>query len=118
MKAPFLVVLLLVSQTAFAQHRHHHHGYYRPNVDVYFATPYPLIAPVYSPGYHYPPVVVRQPPVVYIEHSQALAPPEQYQQTFEAGYWYYCQQRSAYYPAVKHCPGPWQQVGPARSQNR
>jgi hypothetical protein len=120
MKAFILAVLaLLFSQSVFAQHYYHgHRGYYGPRVGVYFGAPYPWVPP---PAYYYPPPVVYAPPVVtvreaptvYIEQDEVVAPA---QQTFEPGYWYYCQERQGYYPTVSSCPGAWQKVAP--SSNR
>lgn len=144
MKASALAVsLLLFSGTAFAQHRHHHHhGHYRPSVGIYLGVPYPVVRPWYPPAYYAPPVVYPQPlpysyyqaPAVvypppvqeapvyieqnYVEQNAAVAPPVQHQPSLKPGYWYYCEERSAYYPAVQNCPGPWQAVGPASNQNR
>ena len=115
MKAFVLAILaLLLTQSAFAQHRHGYrgHGYYGPRFGVYVGAPYPWFPP---PTYYYPPRVIYAPAVtvrepVYIEQSEVVAP----RQTLEPGYWYYCQELSAYYPTVNSCPGAWQQVAPNR----
>lgn len=122
MKASILAVLALVlSPAAFAQH-YHGHGYYGPRVGFYFGAPYPWYAPppyYYSPPVVYQPVVtVREAPTVYIEQDEVAAPVVQPRQAFEAGYWYYCQERRAYYPTVTSCPGNWQKVAPSTSQGR
>ena len=127
MKAFILAMLaLLVSQSVFAQHYHGHggyygRGYYGPRVGVYFGAPYPWVPP---PTYYYPPpviyappvVTVREAPTVYIEQDQVAAPVAQSRQTFEAGYWYYCQERQGYYPKVDSCPGAWQKVAPSNNR--
>lgn len=93
-------------------------GYRGPSVGVYFGGPvpwgWPWGPPLYYPQPVYPPLVAVPPPVVYIEKGDggdetsvddsaaALAP----------GYWYYCRESAAYYPAVMQCPGPWVQVAP------
>ncbi|MBS1228612.1 MAG: hypothetical protein H6R17_1889 [Proteobacteria bacterium] len=129
MKAFLLAILaLLLSQSAFAQYHGHGgyyghggHGYYGPRVGFYFGAPYPWVPP---PTYYYPPPVVYAPPVVtireaptvYIEQDQVAAPVVQSQQTFEPGYWYYCQERQGYYPTVKSCPSAWQKVAPSTNR--
>jgi hypothetical protein len=130
MKASILAILALVlSQSAFAQyHRAYRgHGHYPPRVGFYFGSPligapYPWFPPpayYYPPSVVYPPVVtIREAPTVYIEQDEALAPPLPARQSFESGYWYYCHERSAYYPTVGSCPGPWQKVAPVSSSNR
>ena len=130
MKACILGVLaLLLGASAFAQphyrHGYHGHGYYGPRVGFYFGAPYPWYAPpppyYYSPPVVYQPVVtVREAPTVYIEQDEAVAPAPavQPQQAFEAGYWYYCRERKAYYPSVSSCPGSWQKVAPASGTAR
>lgn len=119
MKATILAFLaLLLSQSALAQHRSHHH--HHPRFGFYLGVPYPWYP---SPAYYYPPSVVYAPAVtirepVYIEQSEIVAPPPvQPRQTFEPGFWHYCQERSAYYPTVSSCPGPWQKVAPSAAQN-
>ncbi len=68
-----------------------------------FGSPWYYGAPYYgAPVYTSPPVVIQQPPPVYIEKPQ---PPV-------AGYWYYCAASKAYYPYVNDCPEPWQRVSP------
>ena len=119
---------------ALAQYYHGYrgHGYPRASVGVYFGTPYPwYVPPPPPPVYYYPPpvvysppVVVREAPTVYIEQSEAAAPAAPavseapITQTFEAGYWYYCPERKAYYPNVASCPGTWQKVAPTPAPNR
>ncbi len=50
-----------------------------------------------GPSYAYtPPVVVQEPPAVYVERP----------------YWYYCQSARAYYPYVNGCPEGWLRVAP------
>lgn len=130
MKAIILAILALVlSQSALAQYHHGRggRGYYGPRVGVYFGSPFigapfpwfPPPAYYYPPGVVYSPVVtVREAPTVYLEQGQAMAPPVESQQGFEPGYWYYCQERSGYYPTVDSCPGPWQKVAPSSGQDR
>jgi hypothetical protein len=54
--------------------------------------------PFWAPAYAYapPPVVVEQPPAVYVERS----------------YWYYCRSAGAYYPYASQCPEGWLRVVP------
>jgi hypothetical protein len=139
MKAIVLAILaIVVSQCAFAQYHHGRggygyggyrgHGYYGPRVGVYLGSPYlgapyPWYPP--APSYYYPPsvvyspvVTVREAPTVYIEQEEVIAPSAPARQSFESGYWYYCQERSAYYPTVDSCPSPWQKVAPTVSKKR
>ena len=113
-------------------HGYHRHVYPRASVGVYFGTPYPwYVPPPPPPVYYYPPpvvcsppVVVREAPTVYIEQPEAAVPAAPavseapVAQTFEAGYWYYCPERKAYYPNVASCPGTWQKVAPTPAPNR
>lgn len=60
---------------------------------------------VWGPWYPYyaaPPVIIQQPPPVYV---QPAPQPQPY-------YWYYCQDSKGYYPYVKECPTGWTQVVP------
>lgn len=69
----------------------------------YWWAPYPYGYPFgWYPGpyyYGYPPVVVEEPPPVYIQ--MAPSPPQ---------YWYYCMPSQAYYPSVESCAEPWIKV--------
>ena len=72
----------------------------------------PWVYPPYYPYPVYPPrivVVPAAPPPIYIEQKAAA-------QDLAPGYWYYCNELQAYYPYVKQCPGPWQQVAPQPPQ--
>jgi hypothetical protein len=65
--------------------------------------------PYYYPSYpsYYPPVIIeRRTPPVYVEQS----PPEENRP--QAGYWYYCQSPSGYYPEIQECPKGWVKVPP------
>ena len=68
----------------------------------YYSRPY------YSPYYVYPPTIVTVPmtPPVYIQQASPVT------QQYPAGYWYYCNNPSGYYPYIKQCPNGWQQVEP------
>lgn len=90
---------------------HHHGGYWSggvwiaPGFGWYYGGPwwgwpyYP-----YYPYYTYPPVVVENPPPIYVDPT-----PEQQ----EPGYWYYCKNPEGYYPYVQQCPGGWTKVSPS-----
>ena len=65
--------------------------------------------PVYPfPNPYVPPVVVQQPPPVYVERPQSGAQPAPGAQP--PATWYYCDQSRAYYPYVRACPGGWKPV--------
>jgi hypothetical protein len=99
----------------------HGGGHGGGHIGVYFGGPfgwpgyyggYPY-APYYSPYYgsaYYPPVASTE-PTTYIEQEQdqAQAAPEQ---APSAASWYYCAASKTYYPYVKQCSSPWQQVAP------
>lgn len=95
-------------------------GYYGPGVGVYLGGPWvwPWVwgpPAYYPPTVVYPPVVTVPPPVVYIEKGTAA--PSTIPEGgggLEPGYWYYCRERGAYYPAVLQCPGPWEKVPPLK----
>lgn len=89
-----------------------------PRVGVYFGAPlvwgWPWGAPAYyPPPLIYPSVVTVQPPVVYVEKGEANVP-QLYGggESLEPGYWYYCRESAAYYPAVNQCPSRWEKVAP------
>lgn len=122
--AAVLLIGTLVSESAFAQHRHHHrHG---PRIGFYVGAPllaYSFYRPYYAPYYYapayYPPVAVAPVPQTYIEQPQPqlqqapLYQPEQPQAAPQpSGMWYFCDESRAYYPHVKSCPAGWQQVTP------
>jgi hypothetical protein len=127
--AAVLLVGALVSEAAFAQHRH----FRGPRVGVYIGAPllaYSYYRPYYYPPYYYapayyppvavaPPTYVEQPQVQQapLYQSQPQAPsyqPEPQQQAAPqpGNMWYYCNESRAYYPYVKSCPAGWQQVTP------
>jgi hypothetical protein len=99
----------MVSAAASAQHWH---GGGR--VGIYFGVP--VYAPFYYPApyvypYPYPPFTYAPAaPSVYVERGDA--PPESSAQSAPPGVWYYCPDSQAYYPYVKECASPWQQVSP------
>ena len=68
------------------------HAFWGP---FWWGHPYP-----YSAG---PPVVIQQPAPINAEPAPPA--PEPY-------YWYYCQERQAYYPYVQQCPNGWMKVVP------
>jgi hypothetical protein len=81
-------------------------GYYRPYYGWYggfgpgwypYGYPYPYAYPYPS----YPPVVTEPP---------LNAEPQ------EDSYWYFCEEKQAYYPYVASCPGGWARVVPAPPQ--
>lgn len=61
--------------------------------------PYPYY-PYYYPS---PPVIVQQPPELYVQPNPQVETP---------GYWYFCQEPQGYYPYVKKCPKGWMKVIP------
>lgn len=89
-----------------------------PGVGVYFGAPlgwgWPWGPPVYYPPI-YPSVVAVPPPVVYVEKGESPPPLVGGSGPLEPGYWYYCRERVAYYPAVTQCPSPWEKVAPLRN---
>jgi hypothetical protein len=95
---------------------------YGPRVGVYFGAPlgwgWPWGPPAYyPPPVVYPPVVAVPPPVVYVEKGETSgAAVYGSGESLEAGYWYYCREQGAYYPAVTQCPGVWEKVAPASDQ--
>jgi hypothetical protein len=81
-------------------------GFYGPG----FLWPRPW-GPYLQYGYGYgpapyayapPPVVVQQPPQVYMQQDAREDSP----------YWYYCQNPQGYYPYVSRCASGWMQVVP------
>ena len=111
-------------------HRHYYgHSHYRSGVGLYFGVP--AYAGYYGyygyPRYYYPPAVAvpaypyysapaypyysapaYYPPSTYIEQpGPPVAAPGG-----SSGYWYYCRDSQAYYPYVRQCPSPWEQVVP------
>ena len=98
-----------------------HGGAYRhgPRVGVYFGTPFVWGWPWGWPGYYPPavayPQVVTPPDVVYVEKGDDEQPaPPGAEDVLEPGYWYYCRERAAYYPAARQCPSGWEKVPPIR----
>jgi hypothetical protein len=92
-------------------------GYRGPGVGVYLGAPLYWGAPWGPPAYYSPPVIYPQviavpPPVVYVERDEAIAPLVSPGGALEPGYWYYCREKGAYYPAVTQCPSAWQKVAP------
>ncbi|HEX9078316.1 MAG TPA: hypothetical protein VF795_01930 [Desulfuromonadaceae bacterium] len=63
----------------------------------WWGPPYPY------PYYTQPPVIVQQPPDIYMEQPQSEEP----------SYWYYCPNPKGYYPYVKQCPNGWMKVVPS-----
>jgi hypothetical protein len=91
-----------------------------PAVGVYFGAPlgwgWPWGPPIYyPPPVVYPPLVTVPPPVVYVERADSSAPVYGSDESLEPGYWYYCRERGAYYPAVMQCPSRWEKVAPANN---
>jgi hypothetical protein len=107
-----------VTDDAFAARRHRGghgwHGHRHVGVGVVVGSPFfwgpRYYPPAYYPPAYYPPVVIeRRAPPVYVEQSP---PAESRPQTRYAGYWYYCQSPSGYYPEVRECPMGWVKVPP------
>jgi hypothetical protein len=58
----------------------------------------------YYPYYSSPPVIVQQPPEIYVQPTPQAEPSD---------YWYFCQDPKGYYPYVKKCPKGWLKVVPS-----
>lgn len=69
-----------------------------------------LIGPSFYDSGFYPPVVSMPSPSTYIEQGGVVGTPASPPPA--AGYWYYCDNPSGYYPDVKECPGGWRAVAP------
>jgi len=82
-------------------HGHHHHGFV--GVGVGFGYPW---WGWYPPSYYYPyyPVGYPAQPVSYIEQGRAPVAVQ------PAGWWYYCDASTSYYPYVRECPAGWPRV--------
>lgn len=99
--------------------RHYHHRPYRgASVGVYVGAPllwgWPWGPPVYyPPPVVYAPVVESPPPTVYVEKDDPdVRGAARSNEALEPGYWYYCREKGAYYPAVRNCPKAWEKVAP------
>jgi hypothetical protein len=129
-----LFSLLLVSGQSWARSGHGggyhgggghfagHGGHGGFSIGFYGGYPYygyPFYRDPFFYGYGYPyyssPVIVTTPatPPTYIEQSPSVQ-----SQELAAGYWYYCQNPAGYYPYVKECQEPWQQVEPTPPSSR
>lgn len=64
---------------------------------------YPYDPYYYYPYYASPPVVIQQPPEIYVQPAPQVETPT---------YWYYCPDPQGYYPYVKKCPKGWLKVVP------
>lgn len=126
----FALVLIgmLASGTAMAQHRGHGHGHgygHGGNVRFGITLGVPLFGPAYYPApyYAYPaPVYAYTAPVytypgattayssppVYVERDAAQAAPSP--QARAPSDWYYCAASGSYYPYVAECAAGWQRV--------
>ena len=119
---------MLASGAAMAQHRGHGYGY-GGNVRFGISLGFPIYGPGYYPApyyaypaYAYPAPVYPYPaavmgsssPPVYVEQGLAQAAPAPAQ---AQGDWYYCAASKAYYPYVRECPDGWQRV-PAQPPSR
>jgi hypothetical protein len=88
---------------------HGWHGHRHVGVGVVVGPPL-FWGPWYYPPAYYPPVIIeRRVPPVYVEQSP---PVESRPQARYAGYWYYCQSPSGYYPEIRECPAGWVKVPP------
>jgi hypothetical protein len=113
----FLLGLMVVDDTFARGHgpgRGHawRHGHVHSRVGIGFAFGPPFWGPWHYVPYYPPPpptiIIERQTPPIYIEQPQVERRP---QDTY-AGYWYYCQSPSGYYPEVRECPAGWVKVPP------
>ena len=103
-----IAVLMVSTLPAHAMRGGHGHGHGGGHVSFgLFVGPewwgpgwggYPYYYPYYSP-----PVVIQQPPEIYVQPSPQAAEPQ---------YWYFCKEANGYYPYVKRCPGGWMKVVP------
>jgi len=96
-----LSALLLIACSVYS-------GYLWARVGVFIGAPvypYPYYyPPYYRHHYFYPPtIIVPTPAPTYIQ--QPLAPLQ-----YPANYWYYCNNPKGYYPYIRQCLSPWQQV--------
>lgn len=77
-----------------------------------------LLSPWYYPNYYYRPyptvVEVVPQPSVYIEQPAIAAAPA----SDANNWWYYCNDTRTYYPYVRECASPWQQVAPQAPATR
>lgn len=74
-------------------------GWWGPGWGGYPYDPYYYPYPYYAS----PPVVVQEPPEIYVQPApQAVTPT----------YWYFCPDPQGYYPYVKKCPKGWMKVVP------
>ena len=72
------------------------------NFGLYFGSPfYP--DPFYWNSYPY------QPPAYYVPAQPRIYIQQNQQQPY---YWYWCANPQGYYPYIKSCPQPWQQIVP------
>lgn len=103
-----LVLSAAASGEAWDRGRHRGHGvrtrfFIGVGPAFWWGWPYPYWR---HHVYHvYPPPVIAQEPLVYIQAPPAPpAPPP--------SYWYYCTSAQAYYPSVQACPEAWIRVPP------
>ena len=78
-------------------------GYWRGGVYIgpgWWGDPY---YPYYYPYYATPPVIIQQPPEIYVQPAPQVETPT---------YWYFCPDPQGYYPYVKKCPKGWLKVVP------
>jgi hypothetical protein len=101
-----LVVLMLSALPAEARGGHGGHGGGHVGFGLFVGPgwwgpgwwgPYP-----YYP-YYPPPVIVQQPPEIYVQPAP---------QAEEPRYWFYCKEPQGYYPDVNKCPKGWMKVVP------
>jgi hypothetical protein len=109
LKATIILLLTLSGTVASINalaHGPHHGGHVRFGIVVgapgYWYYPPPYYYPPYAPV-----VVVPSSPPVYVERNDLQSTPDR-----SGSYWYYCADTKSYYPYVKECPTPWQQVEP------
>lgn len=109
--ALFLIGSLATSDAFARRYRGHGwHGHSRVGVGVVVVGSPFYWGPRYYPPPYYPPVIIeRRAPPVYIEQSPPVVVSPQ---TRVAGYWYYCQSPSGYYPEIRECPRGWVKVPP------
>jgi hypothetical protein len=103
-----IVVLTVTTLSAYAERG----GYYRHGgghggfglfVGPGWWGPYSYPYYPYYPSYPVPPVIIQQPPEIYVQPTPQVEAPS---------YWYYCQEPQGYYPYVKKCPKGWMKVVP------
>lgn len=107
------VMLGMLANISWAHPPYHHHPHSSVRLGVYVGDPWFYPVPVFPPRVIMPAPVIVTPPMVYVERPPVPAVTSG--TILEPGFWYYCTETQAYYPAVKECPGGWQKIPPRPS---